>query len=99
MDEAYEFEFSIVQKSWVEAVKPDGTVIEGYFRGLNRALGSINISPHQTLQLQQQTTNIGARTLLNFSKYQVGRLGTKHLIARERRTWRGEVFTLGKPPE
>jgi CRISPR-associated endonuclease Csn1 len=97
MDDSYKFEFSLVQKSWIEAVKSDGTVIEGYFRGLNRALGSIDISPAHTLQLK--TGNIGARTLHNLSKYQVNRLGTKHLVAKEQRTWRGEVYISGKPPE
>lgn len=97
MDSSYQFEFSVVQKSWVEAIRPDGTIIEGYFRGINRSTGAISISPHITMQ--QVTQGIGARTLLNLSKYQVSRLGTKHLVAREQRTWHGEVCISGKPPE
>ncbi len=97
MDSSYQFEFSLVQKSWVEAIRSDGTVIEGYFRGLDRSTGAIAISPHITMQ--QVTKSIGARTLLNLSKYQVSRLGTKHSIAKEARTWRGEVFISGNQPE
>jgi len=99
MDETFDFEFSIFSKSWVEVVKPDGTVIEGYFRGVNRALGAINISPHLTQTLPNQITNIGARNLHAFCKYQVDRLGTKHLVEKEVRTWRGEEYISAKPPE
>lgn len=97
IDDTYRFEFSVMQKSWVEVVKSDGTVIEGYFRGVDRSTGNIGISPHLTLQ--QMTRGLGARTLHSFRKYQIGRLGTKHLITKEERTWRGEVFTSAKRPD
>ena len=97
IDDTYLFEFSLMQKSWVQAVKSDGTVIDGYFRGLDRATGAIKISPHITMQKME--TGIGARTLHSFSKYQIGRLGSKHFIAQEERTWRGKVFTSAKRPD
>jgi len=67
LDSSFGFEFSIVQKSWIEAIKTDGTVIEGYFRGMDRGTGAVNISPHIT-----NSTLVGrpgAKTLLSFAKY------------------------------
>lgn len=97
IDDSYLFEFSLYQKSWVEAIRPDGRIEEGYFRGASRSTSALTISPDRTLQMM--TSGIGARNLLNLRKYQVSRLGTKHLVAREERTWHGEVFTSGKPLE
>jgi len=97
IDTSYQFECSLIRKCWIEVTKSDGEVIEGYYRGLDRGSGNIEISPHYSLQ--KVTRGIGARNLHNLSKYQVNRLGTKHLIAKEKRTWRGEVYISGKPPE
>ncbi|MBN8648905.1 MAG: type II CRISPR RNA-guided endonuclease Cas9 [Caulobacterales bacterium] len=90
LDSSFGFEFSIVQKSWIEAIKTDGTVIEGYFRGMDRGTGAVNISPHIT-----NSTLVGrpgAKTLLSFAKYTIDRLGTKHKIEKEVRTWRGKPW-------
>lgn len=90
LDSSYQFEFSIVQKSWIEAIKTDGTVIEGYYRGLDRSTGGIHVSPHNTLQ--KLTRNTGTRSLNSFTKYAIDRLGTKHKVEKEVRTWRGKPW-------
>jgi CRISPR-associated endonuclease Csn1 len=86
----FKFEFSVYTKSYVELIKPDGIVIERYFRGLNRALGAIAVSPHETLS--QSVTNIGVLNLSSFKKFAVDRLGAKHLIESEVRTWQGKAW-------
>lgn len=83
----HEFIFSLSQLSFLEVEKQDGTFIDGYFRALDRNTGAIKMSPHDTLQAM--VTGIGARSLKFFRKYQVDRLGRRHEIQRETRTWRG----------
>ena len=95
MDHTYQFEFCIFPKSWLQAVRANGSMVEGYFRGLDRSTGSIMISPHATLR--QVTKSIGVRNLQNLTKHQVTRLGTKNLIVREKRTWRGKVCAAITP--
>ena len=86
-----EFLWSLYPMSHVEVEKADGTFIDGYFRGLNRATGAIALSPNRSKDLLQD--GIGARTLKAFSKYAVDRLGRRFLIERETRTWRGVACT------
>ncbi|MBX3497874.1 MAG: type II CRISPR RNA-guided endonuclease Cas9 [Alphaproteobacteria bacterium] len=87
----HEFLFSLSQLSFLEIEKQDGTCIHGYFRALDRNTGAIKISPHDTLQAM--ITGIGARSLKVFRKFQVDRLGRRHEIQRETRTWRGVACT------
>jgi len=87
----HEFVFSLSQLSFLEIEKQDGTFIDGYFRALDRNTGAIKMSPHDTLQMM--ITGIGARGLKFFRKYQVDRLGRRHEIQRETRTWRGVACT------
>ena len=87
----FEFLWSVYPFSFVEVEKADGTHIDGYFRGLNRATGAIDISPHQSRSIIVEGT--GARTLKGFRKYSVDRLGGRFPIPREKRTWHGVVCT------
>jgi CRISPR-associated endonuclease Csn1 len=90
LDGAAEFLWSLHSMSLIEIVKPDGEVIEGYFRSLDRNTGAITISP--------QTTNaeirkgIGVKTLSSLKKFTVDRLGRKFEVSREVRTWRGKAY-------
>jgi len=87
MDSGFEFMFSLHNRSFIEVEKPDGTVITGYFIGLDRASGSITISvPHST---KEPARTIGARTLRRFEKFCVDRLGRVFPVRREIRTWHG----------
>lgn len=91
MDSSFEFRFSLYPFAFVELVKSDGEVIEGYFRGLHRTTGAVTVSPHH--QPDQSIAGIGARTLQSIRKFAIDRLGRKHDIARETRTWHGEACT------
>ena len=87
----FEFLWSLYQRSFVTLVRNDAPPICGYFMGLDRASGNIDISaPHTT---QTLTRGIGTRTLKSFSKFTVDRLGRSHEIARETRTWHGVACT------
>ena len=87
----YEFMWSIHPFSFIEVEKADGTLIDGYFRGMNRSTGAIIISPHQSRDVVVE--GIGARTLRGFRKVSVDRLGGRFPIPREKRTWHGAVCT------
>ena len=91
MDREFRFRFSLYSFSLIEITKPNGEVILGYFRGLDRTTGAITVSaPENALQL---TRSIGAKTLLSFRKFHIDRLGTNppHEIQQETRTWRGKA--------
>lgn len=87
MNDGYEFCWSLYPLSLVEIIKPDGEVIEGYFRGVSRSTGALTVSPH--FSKQETRTGIGTRTLSQFRKFHVDRLGRKFCIERETRTWHG----------
>ena len=91
MDQSFEFAWSLGNMDYVEAIKSGGEIIDGYFRGLDRATGAIGISPHLTNT--EVAKGIGARTLLSFKKFTIDRLGRKFEVAREVRTWRGKACT------
>lgn len=91
MDETYEFCWSLVPMSYVRAISAKGEIFEGYYRGMNRATGAIQISKAQ--DSTEIAEGIGARTLLEFKKFNVDRFGCIFEIERELRTWRGKVCT------
>ena len=91
MNKDFIFKFSIYSFSLIEVTRPNGDVILGYFRGLDRAGGSITISaPENSLQL---TRGVGAKTLSSIKKFHVDRFGnySSHEIQQETRTWRGKA--------
>lgn len=91
MTKEYEFIFSISPLSFLEIEKSDGTIIDGYFRGMDRGSGNLEMSPHHSKD--QRVRGIGARNLKSLSKLNVDRLGRKFPIEREARTWHGAVCT------
>lgn len=91
MDGGYEFLWSLYPMSWVEVEKSDGTTIEGYFRGMSRSTAAILISKHQSKTVVIK--GIGSKTLASFRKFAMDRLGNRHEIKREVRTWHGGVCT------
>ena len=91
IDAEHEFLWSLFPLSCVAVTKPDGEIIEGYFRGLSRSTGALTISPQNSLQTMR--VGIGARTLIDFRKFTVDRLGNRFEIQREQRTWHGVVCT------
>jgi CRISPR-associated endonuclease Csn1 len=91
IDNTYRFRFSLHANSLIEATKPDGEVIMGYFKGLHRGTGALAISPHQSPR--DTRGGIGGKTLLRLRKLSVDRLGRVHEVQRETRTWHGEACT------
>jgi CRISPR-associated endonuclease Csn1 len=90
IDKTYDFEFSMHKKSWLEIVKSDGTFVEGYFRSLDISGGKINLSPNVTQT--ELIRSIGLLNLHSLTKFSIDRLGTKHKIEKEVRTWQGKPW-------
>lgn len=87
----HQFMWSIYPLSFLEIEKPDGTFIDGYYRGMDRSTGAITVSAQYSKKSLYRS--IGVKTLKTLVKYHVDRLGRKHPIEREVRTWHGEVCT------
>ena len=85
--------FSLYGDAFVELVKRDGQVFEGYFRSMNRSTGALTICPHNRRDVYFEGGSIGARTLSSFGKFHIDRLGRKDEIERETRTWHGVACT------
>lgn len=91
IDSTFHFMFSIYGNSLLEVTKPDGEVVTGYFKGLNRSVAAITLAEHQNPLAVKQ--GIGTRTLLRFRKFNIDRLGRDSEIKQETRTWHGVVCT------
>lgn len=91
VDSGYTFMFSVYGNSLLKVVKPDGEEVMGYFKGLDRSVAAITLAEHQDPKAIKH--GLGTRTLLNFKKFNVDRLGRVSEIPRETRTWRGAVCT------
>jgi CRISPR-associated endonuclease Csn1 len=87
----HEFIFSIGPRTFLEVEKRDGTIIDGYFMGMDRSTAAIHLSaPHSTRVLIR---SIGVLGLKRFEKWRVDRLGNRHAVGQEKRTWHGVVCT------
>jgi CRISPR-associated endonuclease Csn1 len=91
IDSSFQFTFSIYGHSYIEITKPDGEVVQGYFKGLHRSTGAISLADHDNLLSLR--SGLGARTLLALRKYQVDRLGRRFEVKSEVRTWHGVACT------
>jgi CRISPR-associated endonuclease Csn1 len=91
IDSGFDFKFSLYAASLIEITKSDGEVILGYFKGLHRRTGAVAIAPHYNQR--DVRGGIGAKTVRDFRKLAIDRLGEKALIHSEVRTWHGEVCT------
>ena len=91
VDASYQFLFSVTQNSLIEMTKPDGEVVLGYFKGVDRSTAAIHVARHRNSRDLIRST--GSKTLLNFRKLAIDRLGTRSIIELEVRTWHGEACT------
>lgn len=89
IDSSFRFVFSLTSLSLIEITRPDGEVVLGYFRGLDRSNAKISISPHH--DIASKPRGHGTKTLLAFKKLNIDRLGNISEIRQEKRTWRGRV--------
>lgn len=97
VDHDFSFKFSIFPRSFVRVVKPSGECIEGYFCGLNRSTGAINLFEHNLPDKIQQ--GIGVKTANSLQKFSVDRLGNLSEITQEVRTWHGAACISANPPD
>ncbi|MCT2399607.1 type II CRISPR RNA-guided endonuclease Cas9 [Novosphingobium mangrovi (ex Huang et al. 2023)] len=98
VDGSFAFRFSLHPRSYIEVIKPTGEILSGYFQGLNRSTGAINLSNHKNSRSLvdddgNSTQSIGAKTLLTMKKYNVDRFGARSEVKSEVRTWHGVVCT------
>lgn len=91
MTHEHEYLWSIYPRCYLEVEKKDGVSIEGYFSGLHRGTGAINIFMHYSKAIS--VDSIGVKTLKLLKKYDIDRLGNRNEILRETRTWRGVACT------
>jgi CRISPR-associated endonuclease Csn1 len=103
IDASYSFKFSLHPRSYVEVTKPTGELLAGYFQGLNRSTGAINLSNARNSRLLSDDNgnsmqSIGAKTLLNIKKHSVDRFGMRSEVKSEVRTWHGVVCTSRTRP-
>lgn len=96
IDDSFAFRFSLYGRSFVEAVRPSGEVLDGYLCGLDRSTGAFSLSAAENPL--KQKNGIGAKTLLTLRKFNVDRFGRRSEVKGEVRTWHGEVCTLPNPP-
>lgn len=90
MTEVYRFHFSLYPMSFVELIKSDGEVIQGYYNKLDRAGCKLDVSLAKSKQIVSRGN--GAKTLLSIKKYAVDRFGHKSEIKEEVREWRGAAY-------
>jgi len=93
MDENYHFCLSIYPRSYLEVIKGGGEIKSGYFAGVDRANGNINLLKHNDESDRKWGKSIGAKTLLSITKYNVDRLGHLYKVKSEPRLWHGEICT------
>jgi CRISPR-associated endonuclease Csn1 len=91
LDGGHTFAFSLYSNTLTEVAKSDGVVIKGYFRGMDRSTGAFTLAvPENPRSLIR---SIGAKTLVQFHKLNVDRLGAVTRVKNEVRTWHGEACT------
>ena len=66
MDQSFGFLFSLTLHDYIEVVKSNGEVIEGYYKGIDRASSSITVADHKNIL--SQVRGIGSKTLSSFKK-------------------------------
>lgn len=94
--DVHQFRFSLHPRTYVEVVKSNGEILEGYFQGLHRGTGAINLFDHNNPKAGSQS--IGAKTLLTITKHNVDRFGNKSVVRKEVRTWHGVACISPSPP-
>lgn len=87
----FSFQFSIYPNSLVEITKTDGELVEGYFKGVDRAGAQISLASRNS-QIALRS-GIGSKTLISLRKLVIDRLGSVSEVVRETRTWHGAVCT------
>jgi CRISPR-associated endonuclease Csn1 len=88
MDETYQFLFSLYPNDWVCILYKNAPLREGYYSGLNRATGTVDLWLHDRNQTQGKKGMLegnGIKTALAVEKYHVDLLGGLHRVHHEER--------------
>ncbi len=88
---SFSFAFSLYINSLIKVIRSEGAPILGYFKGLDRDGGQIEVVSPLSQQLIPK--RIGSKTLMSFRKLSVDRLGRISDVPGEVRTWRGAACT------
>jgi CRISPR-associated endonuclease Csn1 len=91
LSNGHRFEFSLYMNSLVEVISAKGVVYRGYFKGMNRWTAAITVANPE--EPEKAPPGIGAKTLIQFKKFNVDRLGNVTPVKREVRTWHGVACT------
>lgn len=86
MDESYTFLFSLHPNDWVRVLYKNGPAREGYYSGLNRATGAIDIWVHDRnpgVVKNGLFEGCGVKTALAIEKFHVDLLGNLHRVYAE----------------
>ncbi|MER2520051.1 MAG: type II CRISPR RNA-guided endonuclease Cas9 [Bdellovibrionales bacterium] len=81
------FLFSLYKNDYIKIENRDG-ILEGYYKGANRATNSMEIITHDrdpSFGKNGLKDSIGVKTLLSFEKYNVNYFGEKFKIKKEKR--------------
>lgn len=87
IDDSYQFKFTACPNDLVEVQSKKGTIF-GYYVGLNRATGAIDIREHDTDIYKGKNgifQSIGVKTALSFQKYQIDELGKTITLCRPKK--------------
>lgn len=87
MDESFQFLFSLYPNDWVEIELKDRK-IAGYYAGMNRSTGAINLWAHDRDQQKGKKglyESIGVKTAKSLCKYHIDVLGRSYLVQQEMR--------------
>ena len=95
MDDNFLYRWSLYPMSLLEIIDSNGGVIRGYYRSLDVGDGRVTISDVSNNKLI--LGRVGTRTLKEFKKLSVDRIGRVSEVKSEARTWRGEVCILQSP--
>jgi CRISPR-associated endonuclease Csn1 len=91
VDASFRFLFSLYANSLIEVAKADGEIMRGYFKGVDRAGGNIALVPQNNPRARPERP--GAKTLAQFKKLNIDRLGNITEVRNEVRTWHGVACT------
>ncbi len=96
MDPA-DFVMSLYKDSYVEVLKPNGEIVDGYYRNADRRNGNIAISPHNLRKPEYFTKRRpGVKGVKSIRKFHVDRFGEKHEIKPGAERWPGCSQTTSK---
>ncbi|MCK6500734.1 MAG: hypothetical protein L6Q38_14755, partial [Nitrospira sp.] len=95
MDESHRFLFSLYPNDWVCIRYKNAPSREGYYAGLNRSTGAIDLWVHDRNQAQGKKGLLegnGIKIALSVEKYNVDLLGGLHRVRHEER----QAILIGK---